>query len=145
MTIERVKFLVCDSCGARLQFKRKRPEGWRESNGLDYCPACTPDLRQMPLFEAPRIEHPAYKAVVDAFFAAFERTRGCKPIFGSRDGRAAKELAQLGAAEAGAIIDAAFRDPWVVQNNPTLTYIAANANKYRGVPTSSNDPSRQRI
>jgi hypothetical protein len=72
--------------------------------------------------------------VVDAFVARFDAVKGVRPkSIGAADHAAAFELAKrYGPDEAVRIIDRAFDDPFVVNSNATLRYVASKADTFRG-------------
>jgi hypothetical protein len=84
-------------------------------------------------------ETPAYKQVVDYYFVEFQATRGSKPGFGSREGKAAKELlAKVGndPVRACAVIRSALRDPYWA-GKATICTMASDPSRHIG----SGNPS----
>ena len=73
-------------------------------------------------------------AVVDAFVAAYEAKKGCKPVLdhGGEHAAAFKLAKAFGSDEACAIVRRAFEDPFVADKNTTLCFIESKANTYRG-------------
>lgn len=91
-------------------------------------------------------EPEGYKPVIEAYFAAYERAKGAKPVFRPRTGKAAKAL--LGAmsqAEAIALIDRAFADTWFVANQGELWHIADSPNRFRGTSARPFPVSASRL
>lgn len=81
----------------------------------------------------PEPEVPGYKAVIDAYFVAYERAKGAKPVFTTRNGKAAKTLlALMTETEVLAVISRAFSDSWFLKTSGELWAIAAEPNKWRG-------------
>jgi hypothetical protein len=88
-------------------------------------------------------ELPGYPELVKAYFDAFERRRGSKPLFGSREGKAVKDL--LGAsggdlARARGIIESAYRDQFW-GDKATILEIVKDPSKFVGTGIAS--PQRQ--
>jgi helix-turn-helix protein len=78
----------------------------------------------------------AKERIVDAFFALYEAAKGCKPKNVGADAHAAAfKLAKLYGADGGsAVLERAFEDPFVVDKNCSLTFIASKADTFRGKP-----------
>ncbi len=73
------------------------------------------------------------QAVVAAYFDAFERAKGARPVFTTRTGKAVKTLlALMPEADVVAAIGRAFADPWFVSTAGELWNIAAEPNRWRG-------------
>jgi hypothetical protein len=90
-----------------------------------------PKAPKEPTPEPPK--PPGFPEVIAAFHETFLAKRGVKPGITPREGKAARELLQaFGAESAVGIIRRAFEDPWLLENNPTLACIVANANRYLG-------------
>ena len=59
--------------------------------------------------------------------------KGVKPVIGAKGGAGAKRLLQgRTLAEAKAIVDRAFSDPWVLDNSPDLAAVAGKINSFIG-------------
>jgi len=91
----------------------------------------------------PEKEPSGFPEVVDAYFEAFERARGTRPVFDAREGKAVRELiAKAGKDVAIARIrDAYANEYW--RSKVTIQEISSNPDKYCGakpVPRESNLP-----
>jgi hypothetical protein len=88
----------------------------------------------------------AKTTVLEYFCTVFELTKRCAPrSLGAADHDAAFKLAKAyGVEEARKIIDRAFADPFVVNKNSTLRFIASKADTFCGA-TSNEPPKPTRI
>ncbi len=89
----------------------------------------------------------AKTAVLDHFVERFEAVKGCKPkSLDAGDNAAAFRIAKVyGVYEANAIIDRAFEDPFVVEKNATIKFIASKADTYRGTAALSGARTRNPV
>lgn len=92
--------------------------------------------------EAARAEPSEHQRLVDLYFSEFERSRGAKPAFDGKDGKAVQKLLnQLGFDAACGAVRCAYRDPfWCRQ--ATISSIAKDPSRFLGEPTATGPPRR---
>ena len=110
----------------RIPSSESEPES--EPKEREELPSRAPAPR--PVREAPSGDH---QGLIAHFVAEFERLKGAKPVIGAKGGAGAKKLLEgRSLAEAKAIVDRAFADPWWLDKNPDLAAIAGRINSFIG-------------
>lgn len=118
--------------------------------GADVPVLLNSSLRDLKSKDDAKTDH---AALVDHFFKAFRKVRGCDPGFNAIEGKAVKSLLkQFGLHGSIELVDVAFQDDFYRKSQVSLDFIARNPNRYMGkskpvagprygrMPNPSRDP-----